>query len=181
MTYNLIQAGLDDLIFPIFIVIAIIVRIVTFVAKQKQKGDPDNEMQRSSPPPGKSKSVAEEDLRDFLERLSGVKKTTSTTVTAPPLPPPTPLRTATPQNHNKPILTKLKKVVAAPLTLKQIAEKQLKARPLAAVSEAMKSRAPSTGIDVKSLLQTREALKKAILLREILGPPIALRESAKRA
>ncbi len=180
---NVMKAGLDDLI-PVIIIIAV---IITRIVKASKQGRPLT----PPPPPGErparepqapSPEPADE-LRQFLEALSGVPQQRPSTpqssplqaglraVTQPPSPPPVnrtalkipPLMPAPPTPKVKP---------KPPRKRRHWEQEPPKPRPM--VVEECDLSPLRKALDEH--LSDRQSLRGAWLLREVLGPPVGLRQ-----
>ncbi len=167
-----------ELVWALFIIITIVAQIVKGarkVASQApgKEGDADGERNRPAP---------DDELRKFLEGLSGGTPP-KPAATPPPVPPPVrPM--AQPQARPRQTVRKPEPIrikpqpkpkpppprVAAP----PIVEQPVAVAPAALVASPQRKASRFQKLLQKDLADS-EAAQKAIVLREVLGPPLALR------
>ena len=191
-------AHLDNLLFLLFVVIAIFFQILTRAATKSRRrpGDtsrrPTSPSQMSRPLSRKPDETDEERVRKFLEALG--QPTTSKppapvaprptyqrpTVLphVPPLPSPLPPLTTRPPNLPREARTIRSKVSDAPAfeveqgpppPLEPISEAQVRA-----AFQPTSPQASSRPREIATLLRSTSGLRDAIILREIFGPPRSL-------
>jgi hypothetical protein len=173
-TIMLSSDSIGDMIGPIIIFVVIITQIIR-AARTFTKNKPVVSTVKSTKPLSRS---PEEELRDFLGGLSGESKQVPATV-------PPPLSTAAPVHKTPPAVTHKSITIlrrsapketpsvihAAPIEVPApVAIPVTKLEPMRTVSSRDLIRS-----DIMAALSTRQLLKQAIVLREVLGPPLGLR------
>ena len=170
------------LIWVVFVVISIIAQIIK-AKKNAAPQSPDalgdaDAPQRPEPP------SRENELRQFLESLGGGAAARKPVVAAAPPPPPPPRREARTVRRAAPVVQKervqretpiaitpkhkvTQKRQSDPVTLERVGDTSAKTNALKQL--------------IRNELKQTDATRKSIVLREILGPPLALksRESQK--
>jgi len=185
----LTHAGGGELIWVVIVIGSAIVQMIKAKKKASQPAQKPQDSQDSSP--------HSDELRDFLQAISGAPPV------PPPAPPPQPVRTAAAQtqpprpHHTRPAPPPLPPSMTikhrpAPVKPHKPAERHrpkppelvLKPTPEKQVKPAITKITPLATATPKGLaaliiqdLKNMDSTRKAIVLREILGPPIALRRS----
>ncbi len=183
---QIIRAGLDDLI-PFVVILTVIITRIMKAAKQG-KPLPPPPADRTRPTPQAPTTQPGEDLRQFLQALSGAAQTSSE-----PPPPPVPTQairvTAQPQRKSPPPPPRRQKRFAKRGKPAQAAQsapqppptpssrkrhgKQEPPKPRPIVVEACKL--SPLRVALNEHLADKQSLRGAWLLREVLGPPVGLR------
>jgi len=164
--FHIAAGGFDLFIWLIIIAATIIAQIVKAGRKVGGSVSPDTPRPRSVGP------APQDELRDFLQTLSRTEQPPQA-IARPAAPPPPPPARARPVAM--PIHAPRPEPRAMPLTPRRPA-RHTAAKPARTAPQRVPG---SRSIQVARELGQKESLRKAILLREILGPPLALRESPK--
>jgi hypothetical protein len=186
-TAALFAGSLGDVAIPLIIVIVIIVNVIRGFSKfsQSRPGTGQAEPQTDSPSP-------DEQIRDFLESLSGETKHQAKHEQQSVLPPPVPQPVARPVPHQAPprqtsfqsssapriTATAVTPVTTLETNIQHIVVPALDLRK--PVKAAMTVQRPSFRTSLMRKLASGDSLRETILLREILGPPLALRRQMMR-
>lgn len=180
MPIQIVHAGLDDFLFFLFIVGGILIRVVTAARANKSQAKGAD----SQKPPRPDKSPAEKELADFLREITGQEKQADAKpppqqpVAAPPKPPPPVFNK---QIRPEPARSTVKgppkpgaqKPVGPAVNLRSI--RGTKPIGITPAMQRTPKKSKMRNKPVLAMLKDNEALKQAIVLREILGPPRALK------
>ncbi len=182
---QIIRAGIDDLI-PVVIILTVIISRIIKAATQGKPLAPPPPADRMRPTPQPPVRQPEEELREFLQALSGVAQTRSEPLPSPPPPvpaqrpvahkrfqaPPKPSRATQPA---KPVRTARPAPQPAPTPARKPAPfwNQPAPAPRPVIVEACELN-PSRA-ELNKHLEDARSLRGAWILREVLGPPVALR------
>ena len=177
MTFLFHIAAVDvENIIPFIIVIGVIISKIIKAATGAKKNltNPASQSDEKEP----AYRAAPNELRNFLETLTGIpQETKAPTVTVPPLPvqqvapPKAPKRVQRVQQQ-----TVAKVESAPPVATKEKYRHHTKSANFNWGNDTKNKQALASPAEVANELISRKSLAKAILLKEILGPPIALRE-----
>ena len=195
----IVADGFEAIFWIVVIVGSLIAQIVKASRQGKQRRDAMGEAPQAGPGGERPQSAPNEDLEAFLRNLSGEKpRRRKTTSPPPPPPPPPPLaspaqaarrRKKPPVPRAKPAVPRAKPVasVPPPVTAKRAAARRqpagaaeqdrtwrLRTKSAYALKKEQAERKRSELLDA---LDGADSIRKAVLLREILGPPVALRKS----
>lgn len=161
-------------VWAIFIIISVVAQII----KARKKSANQEPMQPESKGDNRAPAKSEDDLRQFLEKLAGGRpqRTAPAEVNipqqvVPPRPPPTP-RQAPPQP--RPQRPQPKPVASPPPT-----PPTTDAQPVNAAKRTNTIAGALQNL-LRAELQQGDSIQKAIVLREILGPPIGLKPRDRR-
>lgn len=172
-----------------WLAVAIFVIISKIVQASKKNAPPT----RKPDQPDAADFSPEEELRDFLKRLSPGTESVPPPMPQPqrPVPPPLPAQAARTTTSSQPGAARARQPAtptraAAPKARPVPLPQPLPAQEVVAAvkREPVRSRAPAAAVPAPENqrraaliadLRNRESLREAIILREILGPPLALR------
>ncbi|MCK5850673.1 MAG: hypothetical protein KAH23_07125 [Kiritimatiellae bacterium] len=158
---RILNAGVEDL-FGIFVFLAIVaVNIIKFVKKGSNAEQPRNIQ-------GSPQESQQDELKAFLESLSGVQQPAPAAIPTPPPPPPVRPKQVTVARHKTPAATPQAVTTPVVLTTKPAPRSDVIVKKTANIQPNIIRN--TIGAD----LTKNTSLRKAIVLREILGPPLAL-------
>jgi hypothetical protein len=178
---HITSAGFDDLI-PVVVIITVVIARIMKAAKQGKPLVPPTPGDRPRPTPQTPANQPAEELRDFLQALSGAAQTRS----EPPPPPPQPQAQAvrvTAQPRQKRFAKRARPVQAAkpapqpPPTPPQKPApfwNQPPPAPRPVIVEACELNPARE--ELNKHLEDATSLRGAWLLREVLGPPVGLKQ-----
>jgi len=188
------HAAADGFLWLIFIIVAIISRVVTAAREKKEAAAkpaprPRQRPTRQAPVVPPVITDAQEELQDFLKQLAGASSASPEPEPAPPMPEeiPVPTRTPPPMPHEI-LQVPPERTVARPTT----PALQPQSVPPSSISSRRASQEISdepagptlSQLHIKLLrlalgtdLMGRASLQKAILLQEVIGKPLALRKA----
>ena len=198
---QILRAGFEDLV-PVLIFVAFAVISQLIKRAQRQGAEGAGAGTRKAPPPRPHSPTprqqqaprsplqpADEELRKFLEELSGASLPEPQPVrrappqqrrTAPPPPPPVPKARPPERAAARAALSKAGK--RKPVPARGEHPRVHKPEPPAGVAEVAplpdwgrRQKTPEAIAALRGGLKGRASLRDAILLREVLGPPLALR------
>ena len=178
MTIPIHIAAVDvENIIPFIIVIGIIISKIIKAAAGAKKS-----LTNPNQPPDEKESAyraAPNELRNFLETLTGVpQEIKAPPVTTPPLPVQQVSKPKAPKHIKRaPQQTVAKSTTPPPVATKEKYHPHTKSANFAWGNGIQKKETLVSPAGIANDLVSRKSLAKAILLKEILDPPIALRES----
>lgn len=177
--FHIATANLDNVI-PFIIIIGVIIskiiKATSGIKNIKPHQNPQADDQKSE------YRAAPNELRNFLESLAGIPQEIKTPkVVAPPLPTKQPQQ-AVQQKTTKQIKHIPQQPTAKIQTITPVAKdekyhKQTTSTKFKWIENNKDSQALVSPIDVAGELISRKSLAKAIILKEILSPPVALRKT----
>ena len=149
---RILNAGLDDLFGVVVFIVIVAVNIIKFVKKGSRPERPKDLS-------GSQQESSQDELRSFLESLSGVQQPKPQYVTpTPPAPPPAPVQVASAK--------------------KTVHTSRPPAKPVKRVATIVDTTTENHTNIIRNAvgndLVSKKSLRKAIILREIIGPPLAL-------
>ncbi|MDP6811354.1 MAG: hypothetical protein QGH31_11640 [Kiritimatiellia bacterium] len=187
---HIVTAGIDDLI-PVVIIISVIIARIMKAAKQGKPMMPPPPGDRPQPTPQTPANQPAEELRDFLQALSGAAQTRSEPAPPPPPPPPpvpvpaqrpvaqkrfqAPPKPSRVRRRAKPVQAARQAPQPAPTTPQKPAPfwNQPPPAPRPVIVEACELNPARK--ELNKHLEDATSLRGAWLLREVLGPPVGLR------
>ena len=176
---HVIRAGADpEAIIWLIIIVASIVAQVIKSAREAGPGRKSLHPNAPPPVPPTGPSSEADELRQFLESLGGAQQTTAPRPPPPPprptarrpAPPPVPTATVTPAAPVRPVPRRRAAAPTAPIAPAPATKRRRVNRTRNAVQRKV----------LMMAVRDRDTLQEAILLREVLGPPIAMRPASSQ-
>jgi hypothetical protein len=173
------------LIWVVFVVISIVAQIIK--AKKNATPQSPDEFGDADAPQRPVATSREDELRKFMETLRGGTATARPVVAAPPPPPPArrvpqTVRRAAPVAQRKDIQRTSPKAKSIAIMPEQKSSQKKRSDPVT-LTRIGGTSAKTSALKrlIREELRQKDATRKSLVLREILGPPLALksRESAK--
>ncbi|MBN2301975.1 MAG: hypothetical protein JXN60_05605 [Lentisphaerae bacterium] len=180
---DVIRASLDDVI-PVIVVIAVIIaQLIKAITKRASKMQaPDSATTGDISP--------NEELQAFLRNLTGIEPTPITPPPPPPVLRPSPPvkprpAVAKPPQPARRVQSKKRNIQPAP-AIQPAVHRQIKQKTASqqagtrvAIQPITTKRRAINGPDIGKLLRNAQSAKEIIAMREILGPPLAMRSENK--
>ena len=164
-----------QLIWWLFVAVFVIVKLIAKARKGQPAGTP------SKPVADETPSSPADELRRFLESLGVPQEPASTTTSPAPAPPAPPVRRTpapVPPDRSQPRRASLASLSKKPSTAAtdDAGDRAEVRRPALSAAPPGMPAAPSRGLrQIMADLQNRDALQRAMIEREILSLPLALR------